>query len=86
MKKYRGFSVDVVANGFIASIGCQRLVFKTMEEVSKAIMDYANDPEGAAKKILENSFTDVPQMPEVAAGRAGLTVGGEVCERVDQPR
>ena len=59
MKKYRGFSVDVVANGFIASIGCQRLVFKTMEEVSEAIMDYAKDPEGAAKKILENSFTSV---------------------------
>lgn len=56
MKKYYGFSVDVVANGFIASIGCQRLVFKTMEEVSEAIMDYAKDPEGAARKILDNSF------------------------------
>lgn len=70
MKKYYGFSVDVVANGFIASIGCQRLVFKTMEEVSEAIMDYAKDPEGAAKKILESSFADAP-MPEVAEGMDG---------------
>lgn len=58
MKKYRGFSVDVVANGFIASIGCQRLVFKTMEEVAEAVADYAKDPDGAAAKILKNSFVD----------------------------
>jgi hypothetical protein len=54
--KYRSFTVEVVANGFIAKIGCQQLVFKTLEEVADAIRAYAKDPEGAAKKILENSL------------------------------
>lgn len=59
MKKYRSFKVDVVNNGFIAEIGCQRLVFKTLIDVADALTEYWKDPDSVEKSYMENSIAFV---------------------------
>lgn len=56
VKKYRGFNVEVVNNGFIATIGCQRLVFRTLIEMADLLKEYWENPNGIEKKYIENSL------------------------------
>jgi hypothetical protein len=56
MKKYRSWTVDVVANGFIVNIGCQRIVAETPENLLYLIKGYLDDPEKATKELFDNSI------------------------------
>ena len=62
MKKYRSWTVDVVANGFVVNIGCQRVVAETPEKLLALTKGYLDDPEKATKELFDNSmiFDDSP--------------------------
>lgn len=66
VKKYRGFNVEVVNNGFIATIGCQRLVFRTLIEMADLLKEYWENPNGIEKKYIENSLQsgNTQEIPE----------------------
>jgi len=73
IKKYRSARIDVVANGFIIEIGCQRIVAETPEKLKKMISDYLDDPIGAEKKLLSDSiqYGDcIPERPQGSLIRA----------------
>ncbi|MFA5458194.1 MAG: hypothetical protein WC261_11260 [Synergistaceae bacterium] len=77
IKRYRNFSVEVVNNGFIATIGCQKLIFKTLLEVGDALKEYWNDPKAIEAKYLRNNLsfnsTDVPPPSTITTGAGTLT-------------
>jgi hypothetical protein len=56
IKKYRSAKIDVVANGFVVSIGCQTVVAETPEKLIELISDYLKDPVAAENKLMENSM------------------------------
>lgn len=56
MKKYRSWTVDVVANGFVVNIGCQRVVAETPEKLLALTKGYLDDPEKATKELFDNSM------------------------------
>ena len=62
MKKYRSWTVNVVANGFVVNIGCQRVVAETPEKLLALTKGYLDDPEKATKELFDNSmiFDDSP--------------------------
>jgi len=72
IKRYRNFSVEVVNNGFIATIGCQKLIFKTLLEVGDALKEYWNDPIRTESKYIRNNFST---RPEQVPGSEGTVVG-----------
>ena len=84
MKKYRSWTVDVVANGFVVNIGCQRVVAETPEKLLALTKGYLDDPEKATKELFDNSmiFDDSPTVdPTPTINR---TVGIERPEDVQQ--
>ena len=62
MKKYRSWTVNVVANGFVVNIGCQMVVAETPEKLLALTKGYLDDPEKATKELFDNSmiFDDSP--------------------------
>lgn len=55
-KGFRDFNVEVVTNGFIVKIGCQKLIFKTLIELSEEMKKYWEDPIVIENKYLSNSL------------------------------
>lgn len=62
-KCYRNFNVEVLTNGFILTVGCQRLVFKTLIELADALKEYWKNPRSVEKKYLNCSFRMDSQIP-----------------------
>lgn len=56
IKKYINFQVEVVNNGFVVTIGCQKLVFTNLLEAADALKEYWNNPSKTEAKYLRNSF------------------------------
>jgi hypothetical protein len=56
MKKYRSWTVDVVSNGFVVNIGCQRVVAETPEKLLSLTKGYLDDPEKATKELFDNAM------------------------------
>jgi len=54
MKKYRSWNVEVVSNGFIVTIGCQKVVAETPEKLLYLTKGYLEDPGKAEKELFEN--------------------------------
>jgi len=46
-------SIEKVNCGFIATVGCQRFVFKTIKELNEAIALFFTDYDKAAEKYLD---------------------------------
>jgi len=57
-KRYRSAKIDVVANGFVVTIGCQTVVAETAQKLKEMIVEYLDDPQAAEKKLLLNSMRD----------------------------
>jgi len=55
-KVYRSFTCETVANGFIVTVGCQRLVFKSLLEVANLLTQYWDYPDIIEKKVLSESI------------------------------
>lgn len=72
MKKYRSFNVEVVNNGFIVTIGCQKLVFKELDALAIELKNYWDDPEGVEKHYMENSIV-VSSVQSGSSGTIRLT-------------
>jgi len=68
IKKYRSAKIDVVANGFVVSIGCQTVVAETPEKLIELISDYLKDPVAAENKLMENSIALGVLGPPVVSG------------------
>lgn len=45
-------SIEDVANGFIARVGCQTFVFSSLRDMLEALELYYTDPDAATKKYL----------------------------------
>ena len=56
VKRYRGATISVVANGFIITIGCQTVVAESAESLKKLISAYLDDPSGTEQKLFKNSM------------------------------
>jgi hypothetical protein len=72
--KYRNAQIEVVSNGFIVTIGCQRVVAESAETMLKRFKEYYDNPEEAEKKLFENSIVfsgcePVDPTPCVTEGR-----------------
>lgn len=63
IKKYRSANIEVVANGFIIQIGCQRVVAETTDKLKKLINDYLDNPVEAEKNLFANSIVSNNQAP-----------------------
>lgn len=48
----REITIRPVLNGFVVSVGCQKLVFPTMGELTCALIDYQRDPDATEKKFI----------------------------------
>jgi hypothetical protein len=59
MKKYRNINIEVVSNGFIGTVGCQRVVAENTDKVIEMLKKYFDDPVQTEKDLFENhlSFT-----------------------------
>jgi hypothetical protein len=69
IKKYRSASIEVVANGFIIQIGCQRVVAETTDKLKKLINDYLDNPVEAEKKLFESSIVFGGSVAQDVVGR-----------------
>ena len=52
----RSFMVTPVLNGYIVEIGCQRLVFESVEKLTTNIALYLNNPDEVEKAFLDGSL------------------------------
>jgi hypothetical protein len=57
MKKYRNINIEVVSNGFIGTVGCQRVVAENTEKVMELLKKYFDDPVQTEKDLLENHLS-----------------------------
>ena len=48
--------IETVLNGWIVTVGCQRVVFDNMTMLLDALMDYLDDPKAVEEKWLESSI------------------------------
>lgn len=62
-KHYRNFNVEVLTNGFLVTVGCQRLIFKTLIELANVLKEYWENPRSVEKKYLNCSFRMDSQVP-----------------------
>jgi hypothetical protein len=71
MKLYRSAKIDVVPNGFIITIGCQRVVAETPDRLKQLITKYLDNPDQTEKDLLSSSiaYTD-NVLPTNALGSA----------------
>jgi hypothetical protein len=77
MKTYRSAMINVVANGFIIEIGCQKLVASNPEQLKKLVCDYLDDPYRTEKSIMRDHLNGsrpepVAYAPSVTATEARL--------------
>jgi len=60
-------------NGFIVRVGCQTLVFGSIEAVADELVQYQKDPRGTEERFLQRPISksdcDVPPPAEVYAVR-----------------
>ena len=54
--KYRDFSVKVVLNGFVITIGCQQVVASTPEQLIELVKKYMKAPQATESLMLKNDF------------------------------
>jgi hypothetical protein len=79
----REITITPVLNGFVCKVGCQKVVFQTVQELARNIETYYNNPEGTENRFLAeavNKTNDCPPCAEAPRVR-------EACEEScgDQP-
>jgi len=52
----RDITIKAVLNGFIVTVGCQQVVFASVEALEKDLGLYLRDPETSEKHYRENSI------------------------------
>lgn len=74
----REIHITPVLNGFIVSVGCQRVVFNTPEQLADNVRDYFKNPEATEKKFVGSAVNKTLDGPQVA---------GEACPapQTDRP-
>lgn len=50
----RTITIQPALNGFVVNVGCQTLVFGSIDDVTKALSAYHNDPDGTEKAYRKN--------------------------------
>lgn len=63
----REITIRSVLNGFIVRVGCQELVFTSMETITKELIRYQADPGAVEKEYLEHAVNKM----KVPAGSGG---------------
>jgi hypothetical protein len=61
MKKYRNINIEVVSNGFIGTVGCQRVVAENTDKVIEMLKKYFDDPVQMEKDLFENHLSFIPE-------------------------
>lgn len=75
----RSIEIKPVLNGFVASVGCQQLVFTSVQDLSAAVRDYYLDPEGVEKKHIEGALNKsllAPGQPQIGTLQLGGATTG----------
>jgi hypothetical protein len=52
---FRNIEIRAVLNGFITQVGCQTIVFPTIEQLAVALVEYGKDPARVEKEWLVKS-------------------------------
>lgn len=48
-------TIRTVLNGYVCKVGCQTVVFETIEKLTKELTSYLKDPIGTEKRFRKNS-------------------------------
>jgi hypothetical protein len=57
MKRYRNIHIEVVSNGFIGTVGCQRVIAENTDKVLELLKKYFDDPVLMEKDLFENHLS-----------------------------
>lgn len=57
MYRFRQINIVAVLNGFVVTVGCQTVVFSTVEALVSALRDYYNEPENTEKRFTSSEFS-----------------------------
>jgi hypothetical protein len=54
-KRYRNIIIEPVLNGFVVTVGCQRLVYSTLKDISVDLKAYEDDPDTIERLLLRQT-------------------------------
>ena len=83
---YRTITIEAVLNGFVAHVGCQRVVFNEVDALLQALKAYYGDPEKVeqnftnsqfAKHVYDGGPAAAPAPTGGSYGLGGLTRAGD---------
>jgi len=57
MKRYRNINIEVVSNGFIGTVGCQRVIAESTDKVLELLKKYFDDPDQMEKELFKNHLS-----------------------------
>ena len=65
----RNIKVVPLLNGFLVEIGCQNVVFTSIQDLLRAIGRYYADPAGVSKEFVDNALNKtINPQPVIATG------------------
>lgn len=77
----REITITPVLNGFVCKVGCQTVVFTSVDELALNIEKYYNNPEEMEKQFLAKAVNQMNTGPCSVAEppRERITAGEEIC-------
>jgi hypothetical protein len=84
MKRYRNINIEVVSNGFIGTVGCQRVIAESTDKVLELLKKYFDDPVLMEKDLFENHLS--LNQPVPAPGQPETVRGTEPNRTVSSPQ
>ncbi len=70
--------------GFILSVGCCTCVFTDIDEVTKAIKEYVDDPRGMEEKYNQSVRDARPQIVESGYSQQNVMAGGTALRHTNE--
>ena len=85
MKRYRNIIIEVVANGFIGTVGCQKVVAKNTDDVLELLKKYFDDPVKAEKELFDNHLSLNQPTPVESTRGSELSGGSHASQNPPDP-
>ncbi len=78
----REITITPVLNGFVCKVGCQKVVFQSIAEMTQKIQEYYEHPEVVEKVFLAKAVNKMADGPQVVEAPRACE---EACDRQTQP-
>jgi hypothetical protein len=82
VRKMRTVKIVPVLNGFKVTVGCQEVIFSSIEKLCEELIRYQKDSSGVEREYLENA---VNKMQDASPEGVPLRNEGNEVERLDRP-